>query len=211
MIKLTLKGFAKFMVGHAAQQRKILYDYKYPEVEGYAQASYYRDAREIIEGYHSGDYQVDWLYEKAIHLQTQAEMIGGAPKKRYLHNARAILCYAKYFTKTKLKTLPKKHLTLDVEGVKISVTPDLYVKNGNGEKLIKLELVKDPPTKKIISIISQILFEAQSQTGMGLRSSSVLYYDVLRGKIYKGARMGSRIRREIEAACKNIAAMWDGI
>ena len=44
MIKISLKGFAKYMVANSAQQRKILTDYKYPQPEGQAMATYYREA-----------------------------------------------------------------------------------------------------------------------------------------------------------------------
>jgi hypothetical protein len=48
MIKISLKGLAKFMTASPSAQRKVLRDYKYPKPEGEAQASFYRDARRDI-------------------------------------------------------------------------------------------------------------------------------------------------------------------
>lgn len=45
MIKIGLKGLAKFMTSALAAQRKVLRDYKYPRQEGQTHASYYRDGR----------------------------------------------------------------------------------------------------------------------------------------------------------------------
>ncbi len=74
-----------------------------------------------------------------------------------------------------------------------------------------MEFAKDEPNSKLIKIISQALFEAQSGADMGLTSASVLYFDIACGKIHKGARAGSRILGEMEAACKNIVALWDSL
>lgn len=41
MIKITAKGLAKFMIANAAQQRKILKDFKNPDPDGFAQKLYY--------------------------------------------------------------------------------------------------------------------------------------------------------------------------
>ena len=46
---------------------------------------------------------------------------------------------------------------------------------------------------------------------MGLTSASVLYLDVPRGAEYRGARVRSRLENEMQAACENIVAIWNGI
>ena len=46
---------------------------------------------------------------------------------------------------------------------------------------------------------------------MRLTSSSVILLDIPRGEEHRGARMGARMRNDIEAACQNIEAIWDTI
>jgi len=211
MIKISLKGLAKFMTGNAAQQRKILRDFKYPDPEGSAQAVYYREARDFILAYHKHDHDLQWLLERSKNLTNMAMQAGGQTRVRCQHNARALQLYARNFGEKKFKVLPDKKLFLKYGNIYVSVVPDLHVLESGKEKIIKFEFSKDSPDEKVARVITQAMFEAQSEAGMGLKGSSVLYVDVNAGTIYKGARAGSRMRTEIEAACANIAAIWDGI
>ena len=51
-MRMSARGLVRFMTSSPAAQRKVLRDYKYPEPEGVAQASYYRDVMDVIERYH---------------------------------------------------------------------------------------------------------------------------------------------------------------
>jgi len=55
------------------------------------------------------------------------------------------------------------------------------------------------------------MYEAAATNGLSLPSASILYLDVPRGHIHKGARAGARTTAEITAACQTIAAIWDTI
>jgi hypothetical protein len=199
------------MTTNSAQQRKILRDYKYPDPEGFAQATYYREARDFIVGFHRNVHEPAWLIERAMILDSFASQSTGQTKTRYKNNARALREYAHFFAKKKFEVLNDVNLRLTLAGVTVSVVPDLHVKERNVEKIIKLEFTKAEPDDKLIKIISQAMYQAQSDASMGLSSSSVLYFDIPRGKVHKGARVGSRMQTELEAACENLSAIWDGI
>lgn len=211
MIKLSLKGFAMYMVANSAQQRKILRDYKYPNPEGKAQITYYREARDYIRSYYQNKHDREWLLERAFSLYAQANSSTGHTKTRLNHNSRALRQYARHFSARQFDLLPDVTLELEFNGVLISVFPDLHVREGKKEKIIKLEFTKELPDTRISTIISQALFEAQARKGIGLTSASVLYLDVPRGSEYRGARVGSRLESEMQAACENIIAIWNGI
>lgn len=211
MIKIGLKGLAKFMTSNSAQQRKILRDYKYPDPEGLAQATYYREARDFIVAYHRNGQDASWLIERAMILDSFALQSTGQTKTRYKNNARALREYARFFAKKKFEVLSDVNLKLTLSGVTISIVPDLHVKEGEIEKIVKLEFTKDKPDDKLVKIVSQAMYEAQSGARMGLGSSAVLYFDIPRGKVYKGARVGSRMQSELTAACENLSAIWQGI
>jgi hypothetical protein len=85
------------------------------------------------------------------------------------------------------------------------------VREGGKEKLVKLEFAEKDPDNEAIKIITQGMFEAALVDGLKLPSSQVLYVDVPRGVRYKAARLGARMRANIEAACQNIAAIWPTI
>ena len=211
MIKLSLKGFAKYMVANSAQQRKILRDYKYPDPEGKAQITYYREARDYIKAYHQNGHDKKWLIDRHSSLASNAAAASGGTKTRLQNNARAVRQYARHFAGRQFEILPDISLSLIFPEVQVTVFPDLHVIERKKEKIIKLEFAKNAPDPRLIKIMSQALFEAQSEAGMGLTSASVLVLDVSRGEEHRGARVGSRLGTEIEAACENIAAIWDGI
>jgi len=88
------------------------------------------------------------------------------------------------------------------------VFPDLHIREAGQEKIVKLELSVQPPSRDVVKIISQAMFEASIRAGLKLPSAAVLYADVARGRMHRGARLGARMGRDIESACLNIAAIW---
>lgn len=211
MIKLGVKGLAKFMTATFAQQRKVLRDYKYPDEEGTAQAAYYRDAQNLVAEYHRLQRPTQWLRDKATILQTAAAGIGGRIGTRLRHNSRGINDYATHFAGKKYDVLPEHTFFLTFGDVRIGVRPDLHVRDNNRERFLKLEFAKDEPDERTIKIISQLMFEAALAAQLAVTSRDVLYIDVARGKAHRGARVGSRMKGELEAACANISALWNGI
>lgn len=209
MIQISLKGLAKFMTASAAGQRKVLRDYKYPDEEGQAQAAYYRDARNAIARFHDQKLAATWLEDQSAALLAASKSAAKLQiASRLKNNARALKSYAEFFGATSYDVLPDISLGLNVAGVLVTINPDLRVTEKGKEKLLKLEFAADEPDAEVIKIISQAMFEAALSEGMELGSSQVLYVDVPRGVRHKGARLGALTKRNIEAACSNIAAIW---
>jgi hypothetical protein len=127
------------------------------------------------------------------------------------NNARALKCFADIFGTTSYEVLPDVNLSLKFAGILITVNPDLRVTEKGTEKLLKLEFAAEEPGTDLIKIISQAMFEAALSEGMNLSSSQVLYVDVPRGVRHKGARLGALTRKNIEASCSNIAAIWSSL
>jgi len=211
MIKISLKGLAKFMTASAVAQRKILRDFKHPDPEGSAQARYYKEARDRIAAFHRHQHGDGWLSQEAGTIASHALASTPATRVRLQNNARALRAYERHFGGRQFEILPDVSLDLKYAGVRISVQPDLHVREQGREKIIKLEFSKKEPDGKAVRVIAQGLFEAASNAHLGLSSGDVLYMDCVRGAAHKGARVGARMAKEIEAACQNIAALWPGI
>lgn len=209
MIKLGVKGLAKYMTSGAAAQRKVLRDYKFPDPEGTAQAKYYRDARKHIVALHQNGHDDAWLLQKADQLDALAGRHGGRSAVRLTNNARGLRNYARAFTSNPYEILPDLSLYLDFGPVRVTVAPELHVRERGQEKIIKLDFATNAPDNQLIKIITQAMYEAAAQNGLGLQAASVLYMDVPRHKVHRGARMGARLTRDIEAACETISAVWD--
>ncbi len=212
MKKISLKGLASYMTESEARRRKTLHGFKYPDESGaFAKTIYYRAARDRIVAYHSGENDEEWLTEEVGNLRKLALSSEGARKTRLSNNARALRQYAKHFANKDYEVLGELSMGLEYRDVTVTVYPDLYIKEKGREKIIKLAFSSKEPEAEFIKIISQSLFEAAGQEGLGLKAGDVIFCDVPRGKMYKGAKMGSRMATNIKAACENISAIWETI
>ncbi len=213
MIKLSIKGLAKYMASSPSAQRRVLRDFKYPRgEEAFAMRLYYRDACERITAFHRNDHDCEWLRSEADDLSRLASLTGGSGGVRLRNNARALRQYEQHFASRSYEILDELRLELEFSGVRITATPDLHVRENHKQRVIKLEFSKKPLTPETIRIITQCLYEAARRGRVpDLSSSSVLYLDVPRGVEHRGARAGSRTLRDIEAACETISEIWDSI
>jgi hypothetical protein len=212
MIKVSVKGLAKFMTSAPAAQRKMLRGYKFPsDDESRAQITYYREAKERIAAFHAQGHQADWLRDQAAQLGQLGAALGGRSETRLRHNARALRHYAVGFGTVSYRVLDDLRLDLIYHGVRVSVVPDLHVLDRGKEKLLKLDFAASAPDPELVKIISQAMFEAAVGVVPNLSAASIGYVDVPRGKVHRGARAGARRRSDIEAACQAIQAIWPTI
>lgn len=212
MIKISVKGLANFMTSGASTQRKILRDFKLPKPEGIAQAKYYDPARQAILKYHAQGNDASVLVGTVNDLRKQAAR---APNPRIVtkldQNIRALECYMKYFANSRFTVLPTPALDLIFGNVRITANPDLCVAHKGRQKLIKLELGAFTPKPLAVKIITQVLFEAARTVNLPISPQHVIYLDVARGTLHKGAKTRTRLKREIEDSCRNIEAVWPTI
>lgn len=212
MIKISVKGLAKFMTSSPAAQRKVLHDYKFPdEDEPKAMRLYYGEAVDSVRAYHSGQLPVSWLREQADHISQLASSADGMKGTRLRNNVRGLRHYADNFSNRQLTVLGDLKLALMFDGVRVTVVPDLHVQEGSREKIIKMDFAKAQPEGELVKIIVQSMFEAFRVEQGSITPSAVLYLDVARGDEHRGARVGSRLFTDIKAACKNIEALWGTI
>ncbi len=212
MMDITVKGLADYMTSNPAKQRKILKEFKYPALdEARAKIHYYREARDAVVAFHKGGRDRNWLIAQVAKLTGQSATATPSSQKRLRHNARALLAYATHFGDKKFEVLSKLNWKLTHSGVRISIQPDLHVRERDKEKVIKLEFSAHEPDERITKIIGQCMFEGARAADLNLPSSSVIFVDVSRGEVYKGARLGAYMRNDIHAACDTIADIWQKI
>jgi hypothetical protein len=211
MIRITVKGLAKFMTKGPAGQRKVLRDFKIPKPEGFVQTVYYGEARQAIRDYHSKGNNPATLIKAVEGLQVEADRAEGQSETRLKHNIRAIESYLQHFASQKFKVLTTPRLEYLHQNVTVNANPDLFVEEKQRQKLIKLELGADKPDKAMVRIILQVMYEAAVRAGLNLRPQDVIYLDASRAEQHRGAKVRARLSRDVEAACENIEAMWPGI
>jgi hypothetical protein len=212
MIKISVRGLAKFMTSGAVAQRKVLRDFKYQdEDEPTAMRLYYKDATDRIQAFHRSGHPSTWLEQKAADLSQLARLTPGRAGTRLRHNARALLSYEAHFADRQFSPQSQLRLRLGIGDVTITVSPEIYALERGATRVVKLDFSKDAPSTETVKIVSQVMFEAAKTRLGGIRSTEVMYFDVARGAEHKAARAGARTLREIEAACANIEALWPGI
>lgn len=214
---LSLGTLVKYMTSDPAAANKAVYGAKYPATdEPRAQRQYYQETRDRVPIHHRSPKPPTWLPGEAVAIRQRAAQVPSRPSKtRLLHNARAIDAYAAHFSGRPFQMLDKVKLRLTIGDVIVRVTPDLVVCEKGKEKLVRLHLREPEPTAAEIQIVSQVLFEAAVQAnwpnGLPMTASRVLFLDLQRGTEHRGARMGSRMRSNIVAACRQISLYWDSI
>ena len=206
--RVTLTGLAKFMMASSSQQRKILLNYKYPKPEGSAQAKYYRDTYRILHSFHSRGHNVSWLLAQADFLAATPAAVDRSAH-RIDRNVAAIRRYAKYFGSRSLhshKETPR--LTISYAGLLIKATSDVFASESRFDRLIKYQFAQSDDPRQHAKILCQVMLEAAQQAGLSLRSSAIRVWDCQTGHEYQLARVGARLKSDIEASCQAIVALW---
>lgn len=212
MIRISVRGLAKFMTSSPSGQRKVLSDYKYPnDDEPSAMRLYYKEASDRVVAFHRSGHPAQWLRIKAEEIAEIARLTPGTAGTRLRHNARAVLAYQTHFADKRLEPQAAPRLKLEMGSVVISVAPDMLALEGKKPRLIKLDFSAVQPTADTVKIVSQVMLEAAAGKIDGISSNSVKYFDVPRGMEHTAARAGARTLREVEAACANIESLWPDI
>jgi len=210
MIELSTRGVVRFALGGPAAQRKILRDYKFPDPEGAAQARYYRDTFRVIGDYHRYGHDAAWLETRASSLEVMARNATGAIRTRLNSNATAIREYQALAPATHYALLARARLALSAHGVRVRVSPELHVLDGNREMLIVL-LPGDKVTEDEARLHAQIVCEAADQAGLGISPRNVVALALRSGQQFSATSHRVRVRRELDAAMQNVAALWPSI
>lgn len=209
-ISIGIKGLAKYMTSGEATRRKILFDYKHPDPEGAALAQYYTEARSTIARLVRGTIDCASALKHADDLLSQGEDVAGARGTKLKCNGRGITQYVRHFGSENFEWIQPPKLELTFASVRISTIPDLHVRDVRRERLIRLEFASDLKPESA-RIIAQGIFESAQLAGLAIPASAVAVWKMSDGTVHGGARMGSRMRKDIEAACHNIVAIWPSI
>src|SRR5262245_48340896 len=182
MIKLTLKGLAKYIASSPSVQRKILQDFKYPSAdEPFAMRVYYQEAMDCLKQYIREQRSSEWLRERARQLTVAEDGQSAKSIGRLRQNARDILLYEKLFRTTGVEVLDTPKFRLSYHGVTISVVPDLCLLDGTRTKLVKIQFGGTKLADQSVRVMTQCMLEAANLNGYGLSGGSCVYMDLPRG------------------------------
>ena len=103
-------------------------------------------------------------------------------RTKLLRNADAIAAYEKIYGDRHFELLPKAHrLQLNVAGVTITAQPDLWVREGTIEVIIKIGVQKKKQPELFMELMLHLLRKAAIATGYKVRARNVAFLDVTSG------------------------------
>lgn len=207
-IEISMKGFVKYMTASPSQQRKVIRDFKYPDPEGRAQMLYYAEARSVVVAHHRRGLDSMWLIEQAGRLGELAAANSGATQVRLRNNSRALRDYARSFASRGFELLEDVRLSVRVDSVTISVVPDMHVRERGHERLIRVEFASTPADERVPRILTQLMWEAGREAGIVAKPTDVQVLECSSGGVHRGSSHGVRRAADIEAACRNLEAIW---
>jgi hypothetical protein len=208
--KLSMKGLSQFMTAGPSRQRSILRAHKYPKGAAVI-IGYYTGARNAIKRYHESGNNPAVVVEEVDGLRKK---IVGATKQtasKIENNIRAFQGYLTHFgsrSSTVLDTPRLKYLQGDVS---VSIVPDLMVEEDGTKEMIKLDCNRVGATNDQIQIMLQLMYESAAVASLGVRPKGVVYIDAIRNAQHVGGRLRRSLKKDIDAACANVSAMWPGI
>jgi hypothetical protein len=213
-IKLSVTGLAKFMNARPAAQRSLLKAYKFstdslgnkrPQIVRYS------EARAAIQQYHDNGNKTDILKEAILDLRYKEELPHIKDAARIRDNMRAINNYMRHYSQSQYVLITRPRLKYKHLNVEISATPDLFVDDDGIRKLIKLHFNASSASQESIKFILKIMHEASSNAGLRVDAKNVIFLDLSRNQSYSGSPLNKNLRRDVNAACENIADIWPHI
>lgn len=211
MIGISIRDFAEFVISGAARQRTILRRIKHPDEQSPLFYLYYSEARRLLREYHTNGHSKSWLQARADWFLAESKTAKPGKNIHLRNIARVLHDYHQYFAHRVFHPVGTIRLRYEHSSVLIKVTPDLYAKENGKLKIVKLEFGSNAIDPEMGKIISQIMFEATQRTGISISAKDILVFDISRGDVVRGARLGSVRKKNIEAVCANIEAIWPTI
>ncbi len=210
MPKISMKGLSQFMTSGAARQRSILRDHKFPK-GAMVQIVYYSEARNAIKGYHENGNDLGILVRAVDSLRKKIDVVKKHAIPRLENNIRAVEAYMRHFGRRKFAVQPTVKLKYTHASVTVSATPDLVVEENAQREIIKLDCNRRAATDEQIQIMLQVMYEGAVAEELGVKPKNVIYLDAIRDLEHVGSKVKKTVKKEIDASCDNIEALWPTI
>lgn len=220
--RISVNKLAEFIGAKARRQRQILRDQKYPtDYKG----MYYREASESIASYISSNLEKASIIDRAIAVleQSHPEKIG--TRRRIEANIDALETFRVMLDSLELAgAVPtlgdNSSPRIMIQNVEISVRPEIILRSAgkSGSPLVGAIKLHFPRTfslredgEGIVSAVLQEWLKAHLPDDGEPNPLQCYAIDVGAQRVGKGVRSTVARLREVEANCRNIAALWPTI
>jgi len=210
-IRVSASCLAEFATSPRRSVASLLRPYKFnTKGEGLVRSRYYPPALKFIRLYHSRGNDPEVFYEARRELQKRAESAEKPGQRRkFENNIAALDAYQRIYKNRKFKVLPARRLCYQLGPITLTATPDLWVKEGNTQVLLKVGFAKRP--RPYVNALLTIIRKAAVANNHRIRARNFLYLDVNLGEelICKTSLQGFNHTFLVRA--KQIAAAWPSV
>ena len=204
---ITVTGLAKYLTTPSPTTRNTeLRQFKYPEL-GVKPASHYRDAYRLLEDYFKHSRGGSWLALEADNLEHSGH--NSQAQYRLDDNVCVLRGFLSHFSNQIVQSAqPGPNLEYHHAGVFVRVKADLYAMKRKREYLVKYYFAQPDDPDKCARIICQVMYGAAMRKGFNVAYSGVQVWNCRSGRLHRAVQGRSRIQRDVETACEDIAAIW---
>lgn len=216
--RLSLNKLAEYLSASASRRQSILREQKKPVV---FMTTWYAEAEEAILDYLLGQCSdLPKLKATASQLANKPALTD-AEASKYETNSEALARFIAAvpilnLSRFTYRAAPHSSPKLLFSGVEISVRPDVLVegvdKKGQFTGCVKLHFSKQAPfAANSGAYVATILHEhakTHSPTRSLCRCNACCVIDVFGGSIFEAPKATAKRLRDVQAACKEIAALW---
>jgi hypothetical protein len=211
--KISLNKLGEYMTATPARRRRIVEDQINPKD---FIAARYTDAREKITDYISGNIEEQNLIQAADDLRKQSYDSSFITQDKNL-SADAIDDFLEISDQLpsgyRFEKVPASNKSaMELSGVRVSIRPDIYLKNDNDEVVgaIKLHFPKSNPLTIASGeyVATGLRAFVQSTSSNIIDPKLCVVIDIPSTNVISAPKAGKKRMNDIEAACEEINARW---
>ena len=214
--RLSVNKLAEYAIADIIRRRQIVKDAKKPQP--FIEARY-SDARIGIKDYFISGYDEAIIVKAitAIKMKPQVSEYQINDVKNSITGLRYVLsAELPKFENCTISEFDEKNILLNIEGLDISVYPDLIIRNNDNGKIggLKIHLSKTHDLSEGLFYVSTILKYFFMNTGYNekeIDDNLCISLDVFRGKYTTSPKSYKRTMQRISALCQEVVLWWNGI
>jgi hypothetical protein len=213
-VRIGATGVAECISKGLSPRRSMLRPFKYNKSgEGAGRSAYYQYALNAIRQFHRSGNSRTVLRDARRSMDSLASdpSLSHLQRTKLLRNADAIATYQKIYGDRQFELLPRHRLQLKIAGVTITAQPDLWVREGTIEVIIKIGVHKKKQPELFMELMLHILRKAAIATGYKVRARNVAFLDITSGDERIAKLPLSYFNKKLASTCREIEQIWPDI
>lgn len=214
LIKISATGVAEFITANPSSRASKLKPYKFNKRgEGFGRSSYYQAAINCIKRYHLAGRDENVTRKAMLELTAIStdKSLQKLIQVRAQRNIDAIAAYMRIYGKRQFQILQNHRLSYTSKKLRITASPDLWVKEGGQEVLLKIGAARHRNPDEFVELLLHLIRKAAISTGYKVRAKNVVYLDISIGQERVAQKPLTFYNKALDWAAKEIASEWSNL